>query len=51
MGKLRALLPNGFFSKREFRLRVCGHCELMDWLVSPESLAKVKEKFSKESSG
>jgi ribosomal protein S27AE len=49
-GDAGALLPVGFFRMNKARVRVCGHCGLMDLFASPESLAKVREKFSKESS-
>jgi predicted nucleic-acid-binding Zn-ribbon protein len=48
MGEVGALLPIGLFSTRKVRVRVCGHCGLMELFVSSETLAKVKEKFTKE---
>lgn len=48
-GYLMPLVPVGFFSFAQVRLRVCGQCGLMDWFISSDSLAKVKEKFSKDS--
>lgn len=47
-GHTSHLLQIGFFSKREVCLRVCGACGLLEWFVSPESLDKVKQKFSRE---
>jgi ribosomal protein S27AE len=49
MGDAGALLAAGFFGCKA-RVRVCGHCGLLEWFASPESLAKVREKFPKESS-
>ena len=48
-GDAGAMLPIGAFSAREFRVRVCGGCGLVEWFVSSKSLAKVKEKFENES--
>ena len=43
-----ALLPIGIFSSRDIHVRVCGHSGLMECFVAPVTLAKVKEKFSKD---
>ena len=42
------ILPLRFMSA-ECRLRVCGGCGLAEWYVTPESMAKVKKKFGRES--
>lgn len=47
-GDLGALLPAGFLIPRDVHLRVCGNCGLLDWFVAPSTLAKVKEKFTKD---
>jgi len=47
-GYLQSLVPVGFFAHADVQLRVCGHCGLMDWFITPESLAKVKAKFPRE---
>jgi len=48
-GDLSPLLPVGAFSVGHVHLRVCGNCGLLEWFVAPETLEKVKEKFSKDS--
>jgi ribosomal protein S27AE len=49
MGEAGAFLPVGIFSSRDVHLRVCGSCGLLEWFVAPETLNKVKQKFSKDS--
>lgn len=50
-GYLHTLVPLGVFSAADVHLRVCGQCGLIDWFISPESLGKLKEKFSKDPVG
>ena len=39
------LLPIGYFTKRTFRIEVCGTCGHVEWFVPARFLAKVKERF------
>jgi predicted nucleic-acid-binding Zn-ribbon protein len=48
-GYVGALLPVGWFSSKDVHLRVCGSCGLLEWFVAPETLDKVKQKFSRDS--
>jgi hypothetical protein len=44
------LLPLGWLTRAQFRLRVCGNCGLTDWFVSAANLTKVREKFDRRPS-
>jgi hypothetical protein len=48
-GHAHAALPVGFWSGAKCRLRICGGCGLAEWFLTPESLEKVKVKFTRES--
>ena len=40
------LLPIGFFTKRRFRIEVCGACGHVEWFVPQRFLPKVKAQFA-----
>jgi len=50
-GDAQSALPISAFSGSECRLRVCGVCGLVEWLLKPSSLKSVKEKYQRERGG
>ncbi len=41
------LLPIGFFTKRTFRIEICGTCGHVEWFVPVRFLPKVRSKFER----
>lgn len=48
---LRAVMPLPLFKSGECTVRVCGSCGLVQWFLTPQSLAGAKQKFEREGCG